>query len=860
MKKIISLLSMAALVVMGSLITSCNKMEEAGSGHCVNPDGSITYTTTLHMGASTKTVIGEGGAHTFKAGDQIAVIYSNGTNTVKATSDALTGEGDILNDNRSARFTVTLTEPFAGSEITYVYPASMVEDNGSISYDAFGTQDGTLTSLANNLDYCRASGSWDGTGNLPTRTLVNQITIGKFTLESGSTNITSSITGMTVSDGTNNYSVTRSAAAGPIWVAMKVVENKSITITANTGTVYYTNANTISGKTLSAGNIYPVNVTMQESNIVDLSKIYTNFTAQDGQTLTGTLSANVKISIADGATVTLDGATINGTDDSNYWWSGLNCLGDATIILADGSENTVKGFDKHRAGIYFLANKTLTIQGSTGRLNVSSNGWAAGIGGSYGDDCGNISIEGGIITATGSYQCPGIGASSGCGTITITGGAITSTGGEEAPGIGARNCGKITITGGTVTATGGQYGAGIGCKKDGITDGIEIGGTANVTATGGEKAAGIGSAYCVGRNGTCGNISIGGTATVTATGGSKAAGIGSGYGFDSKSISSCGTITISNTVTSVTATKGADATNSIGKGEGSNSTCGTVTIGSTEGAITESPYTYPTPAPTGAINGLFTVNPSGDQVYFSQGNLQAVGTTSSSPTSGWTWQFAEHQWDYIGGRSQSGSETQTGNNYINGNGSLSANGTVDLFRWSTSATYFGIHNSDSYSTYSGDFVEWGSNIGSGWRTLTKDEWNYLFRTRTDAASKFGYATVGGTHGIIILPDDFTDPMKNNGSGAFAGSSTTTGWDANVYTAGTNWDAMEDAGAVFLPAAGSRENYNNIRYKEEQGFYKASTSKDSEYTWMLFFADGGYFDIDTRERCDGHSVRLVKDAN
>lgn len=593
------------------------------------------------------------------------------------------------------------------------------------------------------------------------------------------------------------------------------------------------------------------------SNIVYLNYLTYSYTATDGQTLTDTLGSNIKISIADGATVTLDNATINGTDNSDYWWSGLNCVGDATIILADGSENTVRGFDNHKAGIFFPEKKTLTIQGSTGRLNVSSNGWAAGIGGSYGNDCGNISIEGGIITATGSYQCPGIGASSGCGTITITGGSITSTGGTEAPGIGARNCGKITITGGTVTATGGQYGAGIGCKKDGITDGIEIGGAANVTATGGEKAAGIGSAYCVGRDGTCGNISIGGTATVTATGGSKAAGIGSGYGFDNKSISSCGTITISSTVTSVTATKGTDATNSIGKGEGSNSTCGTVTIGGVVGEITESPYAYPAPAPsvpTGAINGKFTINAGGDQVYFSQGNLQAVGTTSSSPTSGWTWQFAEHQYDYIGGRSQDGSEAQTGNNYINGNGTLSANGTVDLFRWSTSATFFGIHNSDNNSTYSGDFVDWGCNIGSGWRTLTKDEWGYLFNTRTNAANKFGYATVGGTHGIIILPDDFTDPMKNNGSGAFVPQAT-TGWTANVYSAGDDWNAMEAAGTVFLPAAGYHDG-TDVSGVGEFGNYW-STDYDEDKAYALSFFEYNVNPESNGSRFYGLSVRLVR---
>ena len=45
--------------------------------------------------------------------------------------------------------------------------------------------------------------------------------------------------------------------------------------------------------------------------------------------------------------------------------------------------------------------------------------------------------------------------------------------------------------------------------------------------------------------------------------------------------------------------------------------------------------------PEGAINGLFTINENGDQVYFSQGNLQYQASTN-------TWRFAEHQWDYVG--------------------------------------------------------------------------------------------------------------------------------------------------------------------------------------------------------------------
>ncbi len=264
----------------------------------------------------------------------------------------------------------------------------------------------------------------------------------------------------------------------------------------------------------------------------DLSTINADYEAKDGETLTGTLASNVKISIADGATVTLDGVTINGVNDANYEWAGITCLGDATIILS--GTNTVKGFYEDYPGIQVPVDKTLTIQG-TGSLNASSNGYGAGIGGVNNVACGNIEIQGGIITATSGERGAGIG------------------GGDRA------DCGNITISGGTVTATGGARGAGIGGGRRGPT------------------------------SGSCGNILISG-GTVTATGGENAAGIGGGRGYNSGNLSSCGTITITTGVTKVIATKGDGADNSIGAGK--YGTCGTVTIGGNVGAITTSPYTY----------------------------------------------------------------------------------------------------------------------------------------------------------------------------------------------------------------------------------------------------------------------------
>ena len=226
---------------------------------------------------------------------------------------------------------------------------------------------------------------------------------------------------------------------------------------------------------------------------IDLSTLTAAYEAQNGDVLTGKLGANVKISIADGATVTLDGVTINGGDNSSYKWAGITCEGDATIILKDGTTNTVKGFYDDYPGIFVPKDKTLTIKGETegtGSLEASSNGHGAGIGGGYGSstakNCGNIVIQGSVITATGGSNSAGIGSggNGSCGDITISGGTVTATGGENAAGIGSgygsASCSKITITDGvtSVTATKGSYSTNsIGAGEYGSTCGtVTIGG------------------------------------------------------------------------------------------------------------------------------------------------------------------------------------------------------------------------------------------------------------------------------------------------------------------------------------------------------------------------------------------------
>ena len=310
--------------------------------------------------------------------------------------------------------------------------------------------------------------------------------------------------------------------------------------------------------------------------------------------------------------------------------------------------------------------------------------------------------------------------------------------------------------------------------------------------------------------------------------------------------------------------------------DGTNNYSKSITIASGKDLLAGKIYpinvtVYPTPAPTGAINGKFTINGSGDQVYFSQGNLQA---TTSDLGANWSWAFAANQWDYIG--------NNTANNKINGNGTVSENGTVDLFGWVgassdwTGAALYGISSAGwqgGYGTSTTDALksDWGNTIGSGWRTLTKDEWYYLFSTRTSGSTVFSTsqarytaATINtdgtGVNGIILFPDGVNIASSEvTTAGTVNGASN---WTTKCTTA--QWTALEAKGCVFLPAAGYRYGTDvNDYYVGGYGYYWSSTAyeSDANYAYNVSFFE---YDVYPAEYCDrrdgGNSVRLVKDAN
>jgi hypothetical protein len=298
-------------------------------------------------------------------------------------------------------------------------------------------------------------------------------------------------------------------------------------------------------------------------------------------------------------------------------------------------------------------------------------------------------------------------------------------------------------------------------------------------------------------------------------------------------------------------------------------------------------------APEGAVKGLFTINSSGSQVFFSKGNLQYKASTD-------TWRFAENQWDYVGGTREKDVTISSGTVSGSDNCKISPtySGWIDLFGWGTSGWSSGADCSNPYDSnrdadkylpgnsmdnnLTGKYADadWGvynavSNGGKKaglWRTLTSDEWEYVLNVRR--GNRYAKATVNNVAGLILLPDgwdgsvyELKDMNKERAS-----------WDANIITEST-WDrTLEPAGTAFLPAAGVRTAYYSqvgdgwvisIRYSREEDkpacYYWTTTSDPGKYPTLrhALFMVASWQSVNGTStydynRAEGMSVRLVQD--
>ena len=259
--------------------------------------------------------------------------------------------------------------------------------------------------------------------------------------------------------------------------------------------------------------------------------------------------------------------------------------------------------------------------------------------------------------------------------------------------------------------------------------------------------------------------------------------------------------------------------------------------------------------PTGALSGLFSVSDS-QQVFFSQGNLQYIGSAS--------WKFAEHQWDCLGTTTGQNSSTQNVVRDLFGWGTSNYNhGAVCYQPWNTSTTQsnYYVYGQYNYNLYDQTGkADWGYNaISNGgnqtnkWRTLSTNEWNYVFNVRsTPSGIRFAKAKVNNVNGVILLPDYWSTAYYSLNEI----NSNTASFSSNIISE-SQWSALEQHGAVFLPAAGDREG-TSVYSVGVTGYYWSS-SYSSSLAYLVRFNDTSLGTRLTHYRSYGCAVRLVRNA-
>ena len=281
----------------------------------------------------------------------------------------------------------------------------------------------------------------------------------------------------------------------------------------------------------------------------------------------------------------------------------------------------------------------------------------------------------------------------------------------------------------------------------------------------------------------------------------------------------------------------------------------------------------------GTLRGLFTINAATKEaVHFSQGNLQYIGSAGdgSATNTGAYWQLASSQIEYFGNNGQKSSTIQLDR---------------DMFCWGTSGYNHGAHFyrpwegkpmaghwSDYYYPYGANVnlydengtADWGYNkITNGgndenqWRTLTWNEWRYVFLTRPNTTfedgvhigvpnARFIRGYVDGKSVIMIFPDSFKAP---DGVSITLGNVNVTNATGGCTVTGDFRDKMEAAGVVFLVHLG---RICDGDYDSAETDYWTSQKYTDQHKYVVEITNSnlnlgnGYY-----SPCFKNPVRLVK---
>ena len=248
----------------------------------------------------------------------------------------------------------------------------------------------------------------------------------------------------------------------------------------------------------------------------------------------------------------------------------------------------------------------------------------------------------------------------------------------------------------------------------------------------------------------------------------------------------------------------------------------------------------------------FTCSSDGRQLVFAKGNLQYQGNSN-------TWRFAEHPWDTCG--------------HDNAYMSPVTRKWVDLFGFMRADLPALTRSESSFYTDAAyySFVKVPISNGGGykWWVPGASEYEYIIDKRTNHAKLFSGATVNGIAGLVLLPDEWVLPeglsfvsaeaagLKDKGS-TYSGVSNI--FALNTYTA-EEWMRMDSAGAVFLPAAGYRNEYT-VSYMQQWGEYWTSAvdGTNDAYAYCIEFTKSKVTLNYKVPKPGGRAVRMIRYLN
>lgn len=240
------------------------------------------------------------------------------------------------------------------------------------------------------------------------------------------------------------------------------------------------------------------------------------WTTDESGTLTEASADNYNVYYDGNGTLTLKGATINGTNIIGHVGAGIYAEGDLTIVL-EGTSTVTGVQDPNDESQSIRVSGNLTIQGGgslTAQGAETSSGSSSGIfvTESFTQQGGSVTANGGDVS--GSYKSAGLYVSGG--TVTVEGGTLTATGGDTSgSSYGISASGTVTVNDAIVTATGGTGKKSYGLYIDSSSPSVTLSG-GSLTARSGSATSEAGGIYVLNPFGSAGSVTVGDNSTLLA--------------------------------------------------------------------------------------------------------------------------------------------------------------------------------------------------------------------------------------------------------------------------------------------------------------------------------------------------------